>query len=488
MSRLFSFFIFLCVCGVSLAQDIEVKKFELMAKEQTATLISRKDINGNDCALVMVRTLKKGLEFEGWIVGDVDYKDDSYWVFIANGAKHLKIRHPDYQTKDVVFNEHGINSLKGAQVYSLYLVDDTKDIINKIYGKGWNLGYMEVPEKAKIFLNMSARRGDKKAMIALAQLSVGNEVYKGEFTDKNKGLHWINKLLEKGDSACLDSMPGELMHVYACKLIRDGISIDRSPNKVDTYKERTVYSEASKYELKACQKGYSEACNIFFVDYIQSNGLPEYKNDVLRLCKDSALVGNVKAMTCLGYIYENGICETIDLNKAAEWYRKALESNSSNQCKTDLCRVYGNQRYAIDDTAINFIRQQASEGLTEALFQLGCMYEEGRNVEKNVEKAVELYKQCTPIMFENVFDLNRLHHGAAYRLAKIYYDRKNYKKAEALLGGVDELDARYLLAMIIFQDNVDNVNLFYKVDVYNILSDLSKKGYQKATDFIKNNY
>ena len=474
-------FLFLALyLSTASAQDIEVKEFESLEKGQTAALSPRKDINGNDCTLIIVHTLKKGLEFEGWVVGDVEYKDDCYWVYMANGAKNLKIKHSDYQTKTVIFSDYGIGSLKGEKLYNLSIVDDTKDIINKVYSLGWNLNGFTVSEKARTFLNMSARRGDRKAIIALAQLSVGGNVQKGEFLEQNKGLHWINNLLEKGDSACLDSMPGELMYVYACKLIRDGLSHDRSPNRVDTYKERVVYTEASEYDLKACQKGYKEAGDDFFLDYIQSNGLPAYKKDVMRLCLDSASTGNTKAMRCLGIIFENGICEDTDLLTASKWYRKIYDSSLSNQSKTDLCRVYGNSRYPIDGEILSFIKHQADEGLQEALFQLGCMYEEGRNVEKNIEKAIELYKQSKP----TIFDSNR-HQGATYRLAKIYYDRKEYKEAENLLRGLydDELDARYLQAMILFQDTRN-----YKVDAYNILSDLSKKGYQKATEFIKKSY
>jgi TPR repeat protein len=480
MKKLIFIFLFIQGFSFSFAQDIEVKKFEPNVKDHTAALSPRKDINGNDCALVLVHTLKKGMEFDGWVVGDVEYKDDHYLVFMANDAKHINIKHPDYQTKKILFSEYGIGNVKGGQLYNLYIVDETKDIINKVYSLGWNLDGFEVSERAKTFLNMSAKRGDKKAIIALAQLSVGGNIQKGEFLEQNKGLHWIEKLLEKGDSTCLDSMPGELMYVYACKLIRDGRSHDRSPNRVDTYKERFVYTAASKYDLKACQKGYKEAGDDFFLDYVQSNGLPAYKKEVMRLCLDSASIGNTKAMRCLGVIFENGICEEANLLTASEWYRKIYESSLSNQSKTDLCRIYGNNQFPIDEKDLDFIKHQAEDGVQEALFQLGCMYEEGRNVEKNLEKAVELYKLSKP----TVFDSNR-HHGATYRLAKIYYDRKDYKEAENLLRGLydDELDARYLLAMILFQDTRN-----FKVDAYNILSDLSKKGYQKATEFIKNNY
>jgi len=112
------------------AQDIEVKKFEPLEKDQMAALSPRKDVNGNDCALVLVNTLKKGVEFEGLVVGDVEYKNDAYYVYMANGAKHIKIKHPDYQTKKVLFSEYGIGSIKGGQIYSLCIVDDTAQMIH----------------------------------------------------------------------------------------------------------------------------------------------------------------------------------------------------------------------------------------------------------------------------------------------------------------------------------------------------------------------
>ena len=47
------------------AQDIEVKKFELLEKNQTAVLNPRKDINGIACGLVKVALKESGAEFEG---------------------------------------------------------------------------------------------------------------------------------------------------------------------------------------------------------------------------------------------------------------------------------------------------------------------------------------------------------------------------------------------------------------------------------------
>ena len=47
------------------AQDIEVKKFEPLEKDQTAALSPRKDINGVTCGLVKVLLKEPGAEFEG---------------------------------------------------------------------------------------------------------------------------------------------------------------------------------------------------------------------------------------------------------------------------------------------------------------------------------------------------------------------------------------------------------------------------------------
>ena len=62
-----AFFILIITLSVKpiSAQDIEVKKFELMAKDQTAALSPRKDINGAVCGLVKVHGDGSGLESDG---------------------------------------------------------------------------------------------------------------------------------------------------------------------------------------------------------------------------------------------------------------------------------------------------------------------------------------------------------------------------------------------------------------------------------------
>ena len=56
-----------------IAQDIEVKKFEPLEKDQTAALSPRKDINGVTCGLVKVLLKESGAEFEGSVMGEVQF-------------------------------------------------------------------------------------------------------------------------------------------------------------------------------------------------------------------------------------------------------------------------------------------------------------------------------------------------------------------------------------------------------------------------------
>lgn len=62
----------------SFAQDIEVKKFELLEKDQTAALSPRKDLNGVTCGLVKVLLKEPGAEFEGSVMGDVQFNGVTY--------------------------------------------------------------------------------------------------------------------------------------------------------------------------------------------------------------------------------------------------------------------------------------------------------------------------------------------------------------------------------------------------------------------------
>jgi len=108
------------------------------------------------------------------------------------------------------------------------------------------------------------------------------------------------------------------------------------------------------------------------------------------------------------------------------------------------------------------------------------MFEDGRNFPKDLNKAIEYYLKISQ---ENSY--RDKHPKASCRLAEYYYNRKEYKKASSFLVGLDDDDALYWRAIVKYYqyDNID-----FRIDVFNTLNSLSKKGYTKATDFIKIHY
>ena len=110
----------------SLAQDIEVKKLELLEKDQTAALNPRKDINGVTCGLVKVVLKEPGAEFEGSVMGDVQFTGNEYLVYLPNGTKRLGIKHPDYLPATIVFADYGTKKVASGTTYELKVKTNKK--------------------------------------------------------------------------------------------------------------------------------------------------------------------------------------------------------------------------------------------------------------------------------------------------------------------------------------------------------------------------
>lgn len=101
-------------------QDIEVKKFELIVKDQTALLNPRKDINEVECALIKVKNLKPGVSFDkNSVIGDVEYRDGEYFVYVPNGSKRLKVSRPDCLPLEIVYEDYGIKTVQSKTTYYL---------------------------------------------------------------------------------------------------------------------------------------------------------------------------------------------------------------------------------------------------------------------------------------------------------------------------------------------------------------------------------
>ena len=126
MNRIINIILLLFCVFTLYAQDIEVKKFEPVAKDQTAALSPRKDINGTVCGLVKVALKEPGAEFEGNVMGDVSFTGNEYLVYLPNGTKRLGIKHPDYLPTTVIFADYGTKKIASSTTYELKVKTNKK--------------------------------------------------------------------------------------------------------------------------------------------------------------------------------------------------------------------------------------------------------------------------------------------------------------------------------------------------------------------------
>lgn len=130
MKRFLFLFLVATICLVANAQDdLKVKSFLPSLNDLTARTQPVKDKLGNPCALIKVQIPDDKFQFEcgniaPMIVGNVSFHTNEYWVYMIagkDGAKHLKIKHPNYPTTDIVFSNYGFSTLEPQMTYALIL-------------------------------------------------------------------------------------------------------------------------------------------------------------------------------------------------------------------------------------------------------------------------------------------------------------------------------------------------------------------------------
>ena len=100
--------------------------------------------------------------------------------------------------------------------------------------------------------------------------------------------------------------------------------------------------------------------------YLKGGGIRKDEAKAIECFQESATKGHAKAYNTLAECYMNGIGVDVDLQKGLEMAKKSLELGY----------------------------EEANISIGELLFKQGVRYACGKGVEKNMQKAVELYKQA----------------------------------------------------------------------------------------------
>ena len=120
---------------VSAQEELKVKSLLPSVNDLTARTQIRKDNGGEPCALVKVVLADNNVSFEcgnlaSMIIGDVTFHTNEYWIYLVagtGGAKHLKVKHPNYPTIDVVFSDFGFSTLEPQTTYTLVISKPRKE-------------------------------------------------------------------------------------------------------------------------------------------------------------------------------------------------------------------------------------------------------------------------------------------------------------------------------------------------------------------------
>lgn len=109
-----------------------------------------------------------------------------------------------------------------------------------------------------------------------------------------------------------------------------------------------------------------------------------------------AKAGNAEAMYEVARMYELGRGTETNLNKAIEWYERAI-AKGQNNARAHLGVMYfeGNGVKQDLKRAVDLLVPAAEKGNPTAEYYLGHMYETGEGMHRNLNQAIAWYKKAT---------------------------------------------------------------------------------------------
>lgn len=103
------------------ALNLKVQSLKEMPHDLSARTQLRKDVNGENCALLKVQLPLYDIQFRGNIVGTPEYRVNEYWVYMTKGSTDLVIQPPSGRELSVSFNNWSISKLESETTYNLVI-------------------------------------------------------------------------------------------------------------------------------------------------------------------------------------------------------------------------------------------------------------------------------------------------------------------------------------------------------------------------------
>lgn len=145
----------------------------------------------------------------------------------------------------------------------------------------------------------------------------------------------------------------------------------------------------------------------------------ELRNEAIN-SKDSEL------LAFFGYLYSY----SKDYKEAVKWFNESNNRFPSDNLEYQLGLIYLEGGFGIEQDyqkAIEFFNDSIKNFNQDALYQLGCMYRDGKGVEKNYQKAIEFFDKGAKLGHsESKYELGLLYYCGLgidkdEKMAKIYF-------------------------------------------------------------------
>lgn len=101
------------------SQELFVKNVEQLQTDTYASVNVKTDSNGDPCAVVKVSLPLSNVTFDGNIFGKVIRKGAEYILYMTSGSKKIRIEHPEYHSKEIIFSDYKISSLQSLNTYRI---------------------------------------------------------------------------------------------------------------------------------------------------------------------------------------------------------------------------------------------------------------------------------------------------------------------------------------------------------------------------------
>lgn len=281
-----------------------------------------------------------------------------------------------------------------------------------------------------------AKKGNPQAKLLLA---IMYDRGIGTTQNSEKSMAIYKKMAEASNSIALYIMGSKyglgegvaknsaLAREYLTRSTADSIGFANYNLAVLDYQQNDINSFVNLLKL-AKDQGYQPASILLADYYLTHQGSAEDVNQAINIYQNLANGGNVEAQIKLAFMYQNGIYFNTNYQAALDWYQKAAENNSvlaqyllgqmyqlgqgterNLNLATEWYSKAAKQQFAPAQVALGFINDVDEQNYPQArmwyelaaqngkdpiaAYNLALMYEYGKGMPVDLEKAKALYQQ-----------------------------------------------------------------------------------------------